>query len=61
MSKQCDLFSHRAFHRFGQAEISFGGLVLSPKLFSILRQKPQKITLALKVVTIDSKIINLLC
>ena len=48
---------YRAFHRFGQAKISYGGLVLGSSQFLLLPQLPQIMTLASKVVKIDSKII----
>ena len=49
------LKSYRAFHRFGQAKFAYGGPILP------LPQLPQKITLASKVVNIDSKIIISSC
>ena len=52
---------YRAFHRFGQAEIAYGGLVLGLSQFSILPQLPLKMTLASKVVKIDLKIIISRC
>ena len=41
---------YRAFHRFGQAKIAHGGLVLGSSQFSLLHQK---MMLASKVVKID--------
>ena len=49
--------SYRAFHRFGQTQIADSGLVLGSSQCSFLSQLPQKMTLASKVVKIDSKII----
>ena len=51
---------YRAFHRFGQAKIARSGLVLDSSQFSLLPQLPQKMTLPLKVVKIDSKKVILL-
>jgi hypothetical protein len=51
-------FYYRAFHGFGKAKFSDGGLILSSSQFSILSQLPQKIMLALKVAKINSKISN---
>ena len=51
------IVSYRAFHRFGQAKFGNGGSILSSSQFSQMPQQPQKMTLALKVVQIDSKII----
>ena len=51
---------YRAFHRFGQAKIAYGGLVLSSSQFLILPRLPLKMMLPSKVVKIDSKIIILL-
>jgi len=48
--------SYRAFRGFGQAKVAYG-----PSQFSLLSQLPLKITLILKVVKIDSKIIISLC
>ena len=47
----------RAFHRFWQAKIAYGGLVLGSSQFLILTQLPSKMRLASKLVKIDSKII----
>jgi len=51
---------YRAFHIFGQAKFPDGGLVLGSSRFLILTQLPLKMTLDLKVVKINSKIIILL-
>jgi len=51
------LLSYRAFHRFGQAKIAHGGLALGSSQFLLLPQLPQKMTIASKVVKIDSEII----
>jgi len=53
--------SFSVFYRFGQAKIAYGGLVLGSSQLSLLPKLPQKMTLASKVVKIDSKIIILLC
>jgi len=53
--------SYRAFHRFGQAKIANGGLVLGSSQFSLLPQLPYKMVLDSKVVKIESKIIISLC
>ena len=55
------LATYRAFHRFGQAKIANGDLVLGSSRFSVLPQLSQKMTLASKVVKIYSKIVILLC
>ncbi len=49
---------YRAFHGFGQAKIAYGGLILGWSQFTILPQLPLKTMLGIKVVKIDSKIIN---
>jgi len=46
---------YRAFHRFGQAKFPYGGLVLGSSQISLLPKLPQKMTVSLKVVKIDSK------
>jgi len=51
----CRLGLYRAFHRFGQAKFSDGGLVLGLSQFSILPQLHPKILLDSKVVQIDRK------
>jgi len=48
------------FHGFGQAKFPHGGLVLDSSQFSLLPQLPQKMTLNLKMVKFNSKIIILL-
>jgi len=53
--------TYRAFHRFVQAKIAYGGLVLGSSQFLILPQLPLKMMLASKVVKIDLKIIISLC
>jgi len=53
--------SYRAFQKFGQAKFPNGGSVLGSSQLSLLPQLPLKTMLGLKVVKIDSKIINLLC
>jgi hypothetical protein len=45
------------FHGFGQAKFVHGGSILGFSLSSQLSELPLKITLDLKVVKIDSKII----
>jgi len=52
---------YRAFHRFGQAKLPYGGSVLGSSQILILPQLPLKMILGLKVVKIDSKIKNSLC
>ena len=44
-------------HRYGQAKISYGGLVFGSTQSLLLPQLPQKMMLASKVVKSDSKII----
>jgi len=56
-----NLATYRVFHGFGQAKFPCGGLVLSSSQISLLPQLPQKTTLNLKVVKLDSKIIISLC
>ena len=46
-----------SFNRFGQAKFAYGGPVLDSSQFLLLPQLPQKMTLASKMVKIDSKII----
>jgi hypothetical protein len=53
--------NYRAFHRFGQAKLADGGLILGSSQFLVLPQLPLKMMLGLKEVKIDSKISNLLC
>jgi hypothetical protein len=48
---------YRAFHVFGQAKFAYGGLVLGSSQFTLLPQLPLKMTLNIKAVKIDSKII----
>ena len=48
---------YRAFHRFGQAKIAYGGLVLGLSQFSILPQLPPKIMPNSNLVKFDPKII----
>jgi len=50
-----------AFHRFGQAKFAYGSLILGSSQFLLLPQLPQKMTINLKVVRNDSKIIISLC
>jgi hypothetical protein len=45
------------FHWFRQAKFAHGGLILSSSQFLLLPQQPLNITLAVKVVKIDFKII----
>ena len=52
---------YRAFNRFVQAKFAYGGLVLGSSQFTLLPQLPQKMTLNLKVVKFDSKVVILLC
>ena len=52
---------YKAFHRFGQAKIAYGGLVLGSSQFSLLSRLPQIMMLASKGVKIDLKIIIWLC
>ena len=52
---------YRAFHRFGQAKIHNDGSILGSSQFLLLPKLPHKMTLASKVVKIDSKIVILLC
>ncbi len=49
--------SNRAFHGFGLAKFANGGLILGSSQFT--SQLPLKMMLGLKVVKIDTKIINL--
>jgi len=46
------------FHGFGQAKFAYGGSILGLRQFTLLPQLPLKMMLGLKVVKIDSKIIN---
>ena len=46
---------YRAFHQFGQTKFAYGGKVLGSSQFPLLPQLPQKMTLASKVVKIDSR------
>jgi len=55
------VMNYRAFHGFGQAKFSYGSLALGSSQFTLLTQLPQKMTLNLKVVKIDPKIIISLC
>jgi hypothetical protein len=52
--------SYRVFQVFGQAKFENDISTLSPSLFSLLTQLPQKPKLTSKVVKTDSKIIILL-
>ncbi len=45
--------SNRAFYRCRQANFGYGHLILSRNQFSLLPQRPLKMTLAIKVVKID--------
>jgi hypothetical protein len=45
------------FQRFRQAKFAHGGSILSSSQFLLLHQQPLKMTLAIKVVKIDLKII----
>jgi len=47
----------RAFHGFWQAKFACGGSILGSSQFTLLLQLPIKMTLDLKVVKIDTKII----
>jgi len=49
--------TYSVFHRFGQAKFAYGDLILSSSQFSLLPQRPLKMTHAVKVVKIDLKII----
>jgi len=53
--------NYRAFHGFGQAKFTNGGLVLGLSQLSLLPQLPPNILLDSKVVKIEPKIIILLC
>jgi len=53
--------SYKVFHRFVQAKIGFGDLVLGLRQFLLLLLLPQKIMLALRVVKNSLKMIILLC
>jgi len=55
--KQHHEIRYIAFHRFGQAEFAYGGLILDSSQFLMLSQLPLKMMLDLNVVKIDSKII----
>ncbi len=48
------------FHQFKKAKFANGGSILSFSQFLLPTQWPQKMTLAIEVVKIDSKIIVLL-
>jgi hypothetical protein len=45
------------FHRLRQAKFAYGGSILGMSQFLLLPHHPLKMTLAIKVVKIDSKII----
>ncbi len=49
--------SHSVFQRFRQAKFAYDGSIFRSSQYSMLTQRPLKVTLALKVVKIDSKII----
>jgi hypothetical protein len=51
-------FWYSVIHQFRQAKFAYGGSILSSCNFLLLPQPPLKITLATKVVKIDSKIIG---
>jgi len=53
-------FLYRAFHGFGQAKFAYGGSILGLSQFTLLSKLPLKMSLDIKVVKIDSKIIILL-
>ncbi len=44
---------YRAVQRFGQAKLSYGGLVLILSQYLLLPQLPQKMMVSLKVVKFD--------
>ncbi len=50
-----------AFHRYGQANLAYGGSILGLSQFTLLSHLPLKMMLDLKVVKIHSKIVILLC
>jgi len=54
------LGTYGAFHGFGQAKFAYGGSILGSSLYKLLPQLPLKTMLNLKLVKIDSKIINLI-
>jgi hypothetical protein len=60
LSLSLSLESYSVFQGFSKAKFANGGSILSSSQFSILPQIAQKMTLASKVVKIDSKIIILL-
>jgi hypothetical protein len=55
MSSLNDYYS--VFHRFRHPKFTYRGLILGSSQFFLLPQRPLKMTLAVKVVKIESKII----
>ncbi len=51
---------YSVFHQFRQVKFDFGGSIVSLRQFLLMPQQPLKMTLALKVVKMKSKIIFLL-
>jgi hypothetical protein len=48
---------YRAFHGLGKAKFAYGGLILGSNQFTLLPQLSLKMTLDLKVVKVDLKVI----
>jgi hypothetical protein len=48
---------YSVFHYFRQAKFAIGGSILSLSHFLLLPQWPQKMTLGINVIKIDSKVI----
>ncbi len=57
LQKYICLTTYSVFHRFRQSKFAYGGSILNLSQFSLLPQQPLKMTLAIKVVKIDSKLI----
>jgi len=56
-----NILSSRAFHKFEQSKFANGGSILGYSQFTVTTtQLPLKMTLDLKVVTVESKIIILI-
>jgi hypothetical protein len=59
MERNAHVQLNNGFPRLRQAKFDYGGTILSSSIFSPLPQLPQKMGLALKVDTMDSKIITI--